>query len=357
VTINPFYDNTSLKYIVLPDTIVLIDTPESGYNAGIAGTGVNAVTLVMPGNDYTSISAIVSGTLNPNAVVYCHQGSAVDLFCQSKGYTVAYLAEDISFTAANGEVVLITGTDSLDPRHYRAIYFGYEEHRPDLGEGHYRPDSQIQNITVLDALVTYHEFAYNWQGWVPGSELRLGADGSITCAFGIEGNWRFTLNGSDYDGADAISTVLSTGDELHFYLVGEEPVTDKTALLSAISEALSLNETDYTTESWAVLTEVLSTAQAVAANESATQGEVDDAVAALEEAVNALVIRPTVGAPRSGDLNGDGFVDMSEALIIAQVVVGGGMSLTPEQFAAVDMDGDGKLTMADVMLIMRKAAE
>jgi hypothetical protein len=66
---------------------------------------------------------------------------------------------------------------------------------------------------------------------------------------------------------------------------------------------------------------------------------------------------PSVGAPGSGDLNGDGFVTADEALTVAQIVVGGGIVLTPEQFAAMDMDGDGRLTMADVMLIMRKAAE
>jgi Ca2+-binding EF-hand superfamily protein len=30
--------------------------------------------------------------------------------------------------------------------------------------------------------------------------------------------------------------------------------------------------------------------------------------------------------------------------------------LTAEEFAAMDMDGDGLLTMADVVLVMRRAA-
>jgi hypothetical protein len=60
--------------------------------------------------------------------------------------------------------------------------------------------------------------------------------------------------------------------------------------------------------------------------------------------------------PASGDINGDGFVTMDEALMVAQIVVGGGVELTPAQFAAADIDSDGRLTMADVMLIMRKAA-
>ncbi|MDR2957214.1 MAG: leucine-rich repeat protein [Coriobacteriales bacterium] len=65
---------------------------------------------------------------------------------------------------------------------------------------------------------------------------------------------------------------------------------------------------------------------------------------------------PGVGAPGSGDLWGTGTVTMDVALVIARVVTGGGMQLTPEQFAAVDMDFDGYLTMADVILIMRKAS-
>jgi hypothetical protein len=62
-----------------------------------------------------------------------------------------------------------------------------------------------------------------------------------------------------------------------------------------------------------------------------------------------------VGAPGSGDLDGDGIVTLAEAMMVAQAVIGG-VSFTPEQKAAMDMDGDGVLTMADVILIMRKAA-
>lgn len=63
----------------------------------------------------------------------------------------------------------------------------------------------------------------------------------------------------------------------------------------------------------------------------------------------------SVGLPRSGDLNGDGIVTLDEALIIVRVVAGVGMSLTVEQFAAVDMDADGSITMTDVLLMVRRA--
>ena len=59
---------------------------------------------------------------------------------------------------------------------------------------------------------------------------------------------------------------------------------------------------------------------------------------------------PPVGEPGSGDLNGDGFVTMDEVLITAYAAIGAAQ-LTPRQFAAIDMDNDGAITMADVMLV------
>jgi hypothetical protein len=62
-----------------------------------------------------------------------------------------------------------------------------------------------------------------------------------------------------------------------------------------------------------------------------------------------------VGAPGSGDLYGRGHASMDVALTAVRVVVGVEANLTPAQFAAIDMDFDGVLTMTDVLLIMRKA--
>jgi hypothetical protein len=63
---------------------------------------------------------------------------------------------------------------------------------------------------------------------------------------------------------------------------------------------------------------------------------------------------PTVGAPGSGDLDGDGTVTAAEAVLVAHYIVSGG-ALTPAQILAADMDGDNVLTMVDVILLMRKS--
>ena len=61
---------------------------------------------------------------------------------------------------------------------------------------------------------------------------------------------------------------------------------------------------------------------------------------------------PLVGPPGSGDLNGDGFVTMDEVLICAQAALGD-IGLNPAQLDAIDMDRDGAITMADVMMIYK----
>jgi hypothetical protein len=64
---------------------------------------------------------------------------------------------------------------------------------------------------------------------------------------------------------------------------------DKTGLDLYLSESESLNQSDWTPESWAALTATRDDAQTVADDNDATQGKVDTAADALAEAIAALV--------------------------------------------------------------------
>ena len=66
---------------------------------------------------------------------------------------------------------------------------------------------------------------------------------------------------------------------------------DKIALNSVIEETNTLKEVDYTVESWYDFEEALEAAKDVAADEGATQEEVDAAVDSLKTSVEALVIK------------------------------------------------------------------
>jgi len=66
--------------------------------------------------------------------------------------------------------------------------------------------------------------------------------------------------------------------------------------------------------------------------------------------------KPPVGLPGTGDLDGDGFVTMSEVLTCARAALGD-IGLSPEQLACIDMDGDGFITMFDVMQVYMMAIQ
>lgn len=75
------------------------------------------------------------------------------------------------------------------------------------------------------------------------------------------------------------------------FTAGEEfeiETTDKTALDDLVAEALLLDESGYTAESWAVLSGALDYAKAVGADKFSNQDEIDAAIAGLSAAISAL---------------------------------------------------------------------
>ena len=71
---------------------------------------------------------------------------------------------------------------------------------------------------------------------------------------------------------------------------------DQTELRKTILETQGLNEGDYTAETWAALREAVAAAEAVLADPSATQAEVDAATNALLAAIDALeLVEPATG--------------------------------------------------------------
>lgn len=87
---------------------------------------------------------------------------------------------------------------------------------------------------------------------------------------------------------DALAALQAGLDQL----VPAAVQADKTALLAAIQQAKSKDRSAYTAESWAVLEQALAEAERVAALEDASQSQIDQAKAALEQAIAALVEKP-----------------------------------------------------------------
>jgi parallel beta-helix repeat protein len=59
---------------------------------------------------------------------------------------------------------------------------------------------------------------------------------------------------------------------------------------------------------------------------------------------------------QKGDLNGDGFITPTDAVIALVIAAGGSASCDPATFAAADMDNDYRVTSLDALMIMQAAA-
>lgn len=122
---------------------------------------------------------------------------------------------------------------------------------------------------------------------------------------------------------------------------------DKTALNALIAENLSVK--DYTADSWAVYDLAMTAAKIVAANGDATAQEVADATQALRTARDALV---KVGTIKLGDIDGDGDIDASDALMALQAATKK-IQLNDEQAEAADVNHSGKVDSIDALLILQ----
>ncbi|MCL2351462.1 MAG: Ig-like domain-containing protein, partial [Firmicutes bacterium] len=82
------------------------------------------------------------------------------------------------------------------------------------------------------------------------------------------------------------------------------PATDKTALIAMLNSIATLNESDYTAGTWSALADAVAAAEAVVANDNATQADADGAVKALNGALQGLVPEDASAFPQSGPVPG-----------------------------------------------------
>ena len=83
----------------------------------------------------------------------------------------------------------------------------------------------------------------------------------------------------------------------------EEGEVDKSELEAAVAQAKALNEDDYTEDSWTALQNQLTAAEAVLADEEATQAEVNGALATLQAALEGMEKKPATKEDLQGAID------------------------------------------------------
>ncbi len=129
------------------------------------------------------------------------------------------------------------------------------------------------------------------------------------------------------------------------------PGANKTALRQAVAEAEAVDTAYFTADTVKAFQEKLAAAKAVLGDNNATQSEADDAKAALEEAKGAL--KPAYFA---GDVNGDGEVSATDALMALQAATNK-ITLNSIQQTAANVDKKEAVTAADALQILQFATK
>ncbi len=128
---------------------------------------------------------------------------------------------------------------------------------------------------------------------------------------------------------------------------------DRTALNAVIAEAEAIDRSQYTDESVGVLEQALEAAKALA--DDADQAAVDAAEQALKTAIAGL--EPIENDKfMLGDVDGDGTVKASDALLALQAATSK-IDLLEVQQSAADVDGKAGISSADALLILQYATQ
>lgn len=134
-------------------------------------------------------------------------------------------------------------------------------------------------------------------------------------------------------------------------------VVDKTALNRIIANAQDTHDAategsgigQYPAGSKAALQAAIDAAKAVADDSAASQQQVDQAAAALSDALDAFVASMITEVP--GDLNGDGKVTIGDLAIAARCYGKSSLDQDWDLYKFADLNDDGKVDIADLVMI------
>jgi hypothetical protein len=156
------------------------------------------------------------------------------------------------------------------------------------------------------------------------------------------------------------TVIQATLDSKSVAIGSSEPTIDKTALIMAIDNAQSLYDAavvgtqpgQYPQEAKDALNTAINEAKAVRDDSSATQAEIDSAVAALNNAVD--IFKAAVVEEATPDINNDGNINVGDIALVAYYYDKDWTDTEWQIAKAADMNGDGKIDIEDLAYVALK---
>ncbi len=204
------------------------------------------------------------------------------------GATISYNSSDetIATVDENGQVeilaagrVTITATVSATAN-YEEATASYVLTIEDAQEPTPTPPADKEVLeTTIQAAVALDADSYTEESW---NAMQKALDAAKL----VDGNDDATQSEVDQATIDLVVAIAGLEPEIAGEKPGAEP--DKTELVKAYTDAMSLSESDYTTESWTPFAEALADAREVLLNVDATQDDIEAAEEALLTAMDNL---------------------------------------------------------------------
>ena len=203
---------------------------------------------------------IANGTITTDAANY-EEGAKVNVYVEpAEGYRLKAGSLKYNDTAMEGTSFLMPAEDVVITAEFEV----------DSGEV---PVDKAELEKAVEAAAAYEEADYTAESWAVFAKAYADAQAVLADEEATQ---------------DAVNAAVKALNDAISALEEAVPPVDKAALEKAVADAAQYQEDEYTPETWAVFAKAYADAQAVLANEKATQDEVDAAVKALNEAVEGL---------------------------------------------------------------------
>ena len=245
-----------------------------------------------------------------------------------------YVRNDIDTTALNNKIAEIEAAGLKEAEYTTATWAAFKTALEEANAQSAQPKSDEKVAAALEKLKTAYEALVKRADMSALNALITKAETDYTQSAYTSTSWKVLTEklaaaeavAGNLDSEESAITAAAKG--LQAAIDGLEKLGDKKALQTAINEANALDETAYTTATFADVKTALAAAVAVNQNADATEKDVADAEKALKDAVSALVrlgdktdLKAAIAAAKElneDDYTAESFKAFKEALAAAE---------------------------------------
>ena len=322
VSLNVTTDTITLPTIACDDYSEKATVTWESSDAAVINAESGKVSLPESADDAAK-TATLTATITRGS-----ETAKVEIVCS------VYVRNNIDTTALSNKIAEIEAAGLKEAEYTTATWAAFKTALEEANAQVAKPKSDDEVAAALEKLTTAYEALVKRADMSALNALIIKAETDYTQSAYTSTSWKVLTEklaaaktvAADLDSAE--SAITAATKDLQAAIDGLEKLGDKKALQAAINEANALDESVYTTASFADVKTALAAAVAVNQNADATEKDVADAEKALKDAVSALVrlgdktdLKAAIAAAKElneADYTAESFAAFKEALAAAE---------------------------------------